>query len=208
MTLVHLREAATRFNLLQHSFYTRWTAGELTLDELRAYAGEYHHVVAAMPRWLELMAAQDPAHGDTLLGHARDEAAHVSMWDDFAEALGCDRAALASAVPNAATGSLIGAGDQLVAAGRGAEVLWALESQAPAVSEAKLAGLRQHYAIDGGPAARYFEVHTSMDIRHTRELERLLEPGSASPAPGAAAEQVLRGLFDLLTSVEREGVAA
>ena len=208
MTLVHLRDAATRFNLLQHSFYTRWTAGELSLDELRDYAAEYRHVVAAMPRWLAAMAVQDPGHADTLRGHAREEAAHVPMWDDFAEALGCDRASLASAAPNAATGSLLAAGDELVAAGRGAEVLWALESQAPAVSEAKLTGLREHYAIDGGRAARYFEVHTTMDIRHTRELESLLEARPGSAAPGAAAEMVLERLFGLLSSVERQGVAA
>ena len=200
-----LRDAASRFNLLQHSFYTRWTAGELSREELQAYAGEYHHVVAAMPRWLEDMAAGDPEHRATLRTHAREEAAHVSMWDDFAEALGCNREALASDQPNAATSALLAAGDELVAAGRGAEVLWALESQAPGVSEAKLEGLRAHYQMDGGPGTRYFEVHTTMDLRHTRELEALLA-GDATAGP--AAERVLGGLYELLTSVEREAVTA
>jgi pyrroloquinoline quinone (PQQ) biosynthesis protein C len=130
------------------------------------------------------------------------------MWDDFAEALGCDRATLESGTPNAATGALLASGDELVAAGRGAEVLWALESQAPAVSEAKLAGLREHYAMDGGAGTRYFEVHTTMDIRHTRELESLLTSAAGAEPAGPAAERVLAGLYGLLSSVEREAVTA
>jgi len=208
MSLSQLHAAADRYNLLKHSFYTRWTAGDLTGDELRAYAGEYHHVVAAMPRWLEQMAAASPGHAANLRVHAREEAGHVALWDDFAVALGCDRTALAADVPNQATRSLLAAGDELIAAGHGAEVLWALESQAPAVSEAKLEGLRKHYGFAGGTATRYFEVHTTMDVRHTRELEAVLEADAAVATPGAGAERMLAGLYGLLSSVEREAVPA
>ena len=207
MSLTQLRATAARFNLLQHSFYTRWTAGELSREELQAYAGEYHHVAAAMPGWLDQMASQDPAHAPSLRRHAREEAAHVPMWDDFSEALGCDRAALQTSPPNHATRALLECADGLVAAGRGAGVMWAVESQAPAVSEAKLAGLRQHYGLDGGAATRYFEVHTTMDVAHTRELEKLVEAGAPAAGHAEAAELVLRGMFGLLSSVEHEAVA-
>ena len=151
-----------------------------------------------MPGWLGEMAVQDPGHAATLRTHAREEAAHVPMWDDFAEALGCERASLDARTPNPATSALLAAGDELVAAGRGAEVLWALESQAPAVSEAKLDGLRAHYAMDGGRGTRYFEVHTTMDVRHTRELEALIALEPIAETTGPAAERVLAGLFGLL----------
>ncbi len=37
-----------RWNVLEHPFYTRWSAGELTLDELALYAGQYRHAVTAL----------------------------------------------------------------------------------------------------------------------------------------------------------------
>jgi len=207
MSLTQLRATASRFNLLQHSFYTRWTAGDLSREELQAYAGEYHHVAAAMPDWLEEIATQDPAHADSLRRHAREEAAHVALWDDFAEALGCDRDTIRTTPPNHATRALLESANRLVAAGQGLGVMWAVESQAPAVSAAKLSGLRQHYGIDRGAAARYFEVHATMDVAHTRELEALVEADAARAGQPEAAAMVLEGLFGLLSSVEREAVA-
>src|SRR5260370_35425503 len=35
--------------LLAHPFYQRWLAGELTLDDLRSYAGQYYKFKAAFP---------------------------------------------------------------------------------------------------------------------------------------------------------------
>jgi pyrroloquinoline-quinone synthase len=201
MSLIEMRAAAARYDLLKHSFYTRWTAGELSLGELRSYATEYHHVVMAMPRWLEQMAVRTPAEGPGLMAHAREEAAHVPMWDDFAVALGCDRGSVERSVPGEAATKLLATGDELVASGRGAEALWALESQAPAVSAAKLQGLRAHYGMSGGPGTRYFELHTTLDVRHTRELEVLVAGDHGS---GDAAEAVLERLHGLLSSVERE----
>ena len=37
-----------RWNVLDHSFYTRWSAGELSRADLATYAGEYRHVVVAL----------------------------------------------------------------------------------------------------------------------------------------------------------------
>ena len=65
--------ARERWNVLEHPFYTRWENGELTHDELARYAGEYRHAVVALAR-----AAR------TAGLHAEEEAAHISLWDDFA----------------------------------------------------------------------------------------------------------------------------
>jgi pyrroloquinoline-quinone synthase len=207
MSIHQMRATARRHDLLLHSFYQRWTRGELSLDELQDYACQYSLVVRAMPRWLDQMAAASDAP-DELRTHAREEAAHVEMWADFAGALGIDRAALEATRPNQATERLLETGDDLVGRGDGAAALWALEAQTPAVSVEKLKGLREHYGIQGS-GARYFEVHRTMDVRHTAELEELVaaRPAVDSAAPEAADAMGTR-LWDLLTSVEREVVSA
>src|SRR5689334_10219271 len=43
-----VEQARERYNVLEHPFYTRWSAGELTLEELAAYAGQYRHAVVAL----------------------------------------------------------------------------------------------------------------------------------------------------------------
>ena len=49
-----------RWNLLEHSFYQRWTQGTLTRDELCDYVLQYAHVVRAVPAWLEQVRGGDP----------------------------------------------------------------------------------------------------------------------------------------------------
>ncbi|MEA2683460.1 MAG: pyrroloquinoline-quinone synthase [Chloroflexota bacterium] len=203
MSIDELKAAATRWDLLKHSFYRRWTSGDLSMAELQDYASQYNFVVAAMPRWLAQAAETDPQDQPTLLAHARDEAAHIPMWADFAHAVGVSEEALAATMPNAATQALLQLGDDLVATGRGAAAVWALEAQTPRVSVEKLAGLSQ-YGVESGPGTRYFEVHRTMDVRHSEELERVIAGRPAtSDAPDAAAE-MSAALWDILTSVEAE----
>lgn len=202
MSIELMKAEADRWDLLRHSFYTRWTSGELTMAELQDYACQYAFVVEAMPRWLADAAAADPENRATLGRHAREELPHVEMWRDFARAVGVTDNDTASAVPNPATRRLLDLGDDLVARGRGAAAVWALENQMPRVSVEKLAGLGQ-YGVDPGPGTRYFEVHRAMDVRHAEELEEVV-----SARPGAdqasAAGAMSEALWGILTSVEAE----
>ena len=43
------------YDLLTHSFYRAWTAGELTSNDLREYAAEYWHHVSAFPTYLSAL---------------------------------------------------------------------------------------------------------------------------------------------------------
>ena len=43
-----LETVRDRWNVLQHPFYERWSAGELTREELATYAGQYRHAVVAL----------------------------------------------------------------------------------------------------------------------------------------------------------------
>jgi pyrroloquinoline-quinone synthase len=82
-----LDETRRATNVLEHPFYLRWSAGELSARELARYAGEYRHAVVALAETSALAAREAPAvHTDELSAHAREEAAHVALWDAFARA--------------------------------------------------------------------------------------------------------------------------
>jgi pyrroloquinoline-quinone synthase len=209
MSSGELRAVAKRWDLLTHGFYQRWVAGELTLDELQDYACQYHQVVKAIPGWMRQAADADIDNRASLSGHADEEEAHVEMWADFAISLGVSADKLTGTRPNPSTAALLEAGERLTARGQGAAVVWALEAQTPAVSVAKLDGLREHYGIDAGNGGRYFELHQTMDIDHADELERVIESDAAlSAVAPSAADTMLEGLWNLLSSVERPPVPA
>ena len=79
-----LDDVRARWNVLEHPFYARWAAGELTREDLAVYAGQYRHAVVALA---EATAHAAGAAGSfELAAHAGEEAAHVALWDDFAGA--------------------------------------------------------------------------------------------------------------------------
>ena len=189
-----LDDVTARWNLLEHSFYQRWTQGTLTHDELCDYVGQYAHVVRAVPGWLEQVRGGD----DTEVAlHAAEEQTHVALWNRFGEALGLSPASIRLTPANAATARLIQRGDELAAKGEAAPAVWALEVQTPAVAGAKLAGLSAFYGIGPDSGGEYFAVHQHLDVEHAAELRALCADGSSE-----AAALMSEALWDLLTSVE------
>src|SRR5436309_13164978 len=73
-----------RWNVLDHPFYTRWSQGTLSRDELAYYSGQYRHAVVALAEATRHAADAEPA----LEPHAAEEAAHVELWDGFVAAVG------------------------------------------------------------------------------------------------------------------------
>jgi pyrroloquinoline-quinone synthase len=197
-----LEEVARKYDLLRHSFYQRWAAGELSRDELDDYAGQYAHVVAGLPRWLSAAADAESENGRLLRAHALEESNHLALWDAFAKALNPSRdAALDPANP--ATCELLRRCDALAASGQGMAVAWAFEAQSPQVSETKLEGLRAHYGIDADSGGQYFAIHARRDVDHRQELAAMIETSPDGDAPVAAADAALAALWDVLTSVEK-----
>jgi pyrroloquinoline-quinone synthase len=185
-------EARRRWDVLRHPFYERWECGELTRDELSFYAGEYRHAVVALAR------AASVAGDDE---HAREEAEHVAVWDDFAAAV----EAPLGREPTSETSQCAAAwspSDRF----RALAVLYAIESAQPAISRTKLAGLVEHYGFaTDDPAAEYFRLHAERDIEHARAArEALAEAPPAQAAELAAvAERALEANWRLLDGVER-----
>lgn len=195
-----IEAARSRHDVLQHPFYTRWSAGELTTEELARYSGQYRHAVEAIADLSDQVAAELPAHGD-LAGHAEEERQHVALWDGFVAAVDGD----CTAQPTAETTGCVEVWTErdgaLAAVGR----LYAIESGQPQISKTKLEGLAEHYGIEDEAGTRYFTVHRGRDVEHAAEGRELLEELIAGPADEdvvvAAAERAFEANWRLLDGV-------
>lgn len=205
--LARIDAARAATDVLQHPFYRRWSAGELSDEELGRYAGQYRHAVVALADASDEAARRGGAHAAGLARHAAEERDHVALWDAFASACG----AQPDATPLAGTADCTRAwrgGEHLL---ERLAVLYAIEASQPAISQTKLDGLRDHYGrVAEGPATEYFAVHAVRDVEHAHEAGRLIEELLAGEEDAEAradrmvahAEAALRGNWRLLDSVE------
>lgn len=195
-----IEEARARHDVLQHPFYIRWSAGELTSEELARYSGQYRHAVAAIAELSEEAAERLPEHPE-LAGHAAEERAHVAMWDGFVDAVGGD----SSAAPTAETTQCVEVWTERDGALTALARLYAIESGQPEISKTKLEGLAAHYDVDSESGTRYFTVHRGRDVEHAAEGRELLEELIRTPADEdevvAAAEAAFEANWRLLDGV-------
>jgi len=193
-----------RWNVLEHPFYERWSAGALSRDDLARYAGQYRHAVVALAEAADRAAhAAGEAEFARLAAHAGEEAAHVSLWDDFAAAAGSDGPQPAAPETAACADAWAGPGRDLLGH---LVALYAVESAQPAISRVKADGLRAHYGFPAGPATAYFDLHAERDVEHAAEGRDLIAArleGVDEDALVAEAEAVLRANWQLLDGVER-----
>lgn len=196
-----IEEARARWNVLEHPFYVRWSAGELTREELAHYSGQYRHATAAIARLSATVAESAPeAERAELRRHAEEEEAHVALWDGFVEAVGGE----AAAAPTPETQECVEA--WTAADGRLSQLvrLYAIESGQPAISQTKREGLAAHYGIGDGPGNEYFRVHEKADVEHAAEGRSLIEAHLADTDPDrlvAAAEAAFKANWRLLDGV-------
>lgn len=167
-----IEEARARWNVLEHPFYQRWSAGELSRDELARYSGQYRHATQALAALS--VAAADTApeeEREELRRHAAEEEAHVGLWDGFVSAVGGD----AEAEPTSETRECV---DRWTEDGDFASQLvrlYAIESGQPAISKTKREGLAAHYGIGDGPGNTYFRLHERADVEHAAAARELIE---------------------------------
>jgi pyrroloquinoline-quinone synthase len=220
-----LERRTAKYDLLCHPFYKAWTAGELTREDLREYARDYYHHVAAFPEYLGALAARLPegAARTAVLENRDDELGmdaaggrpHDAIWLEFARAMGAEPEDVAAIRPLREVRELIENFESVANAGTPAEALaafYAYESQVPRVAAEKASGLRDRYGADD-TACEYFTLHSTADIYHSRvwreQLDRLIaeEPDQAAPALDAA-ENAAHALWRALDGIEARRQAA
>jgi len=216
-----LEQRIGKYDLLCHPFYQAWTAGELTTEDLRVYAGQYYRQVSAFPTYLSALHArmEDGEARRTVLRNLADEEGigafegrpHSEIWLDFAEGMGADRDEARSAEPLPEVREMVETFRRIAResdAESAMSAFYAYESQVPRVAETKESGLRAHYGADDRTCG-YFTLHKTADVHHSRawrqEVERALT-GAPEQAEKAldAAEAGAQALWSALDGIERE----
>jgi pyrroloquinoline-quinone synthase len=201
-------------HMLNHPFYQRWSAGELTRGELEEYSRQYYPYTLAFPTFVSAMHAHTDDIAirqyllENLIEEERGPENHPELWLRFCEALGVDRADVKSTTANAATTDLIACMRDLARSEKlheGLAALYAYESQIPAVAKAKIDGLAAWYGITEPRDISFFSVHMEADVLHSQTARELLEticdtPEKCEEAREAAA-QTVNALYRFLDAV-------
>ncbi len=207
--LARIDQARRECNVLEHPFYQRWSAGELSAEELGFYAGEYRHAVVALAQASDSAAAKaGMEHRAGLERHAAEEQSHVALWDEFAKAARADAGPALAETDECSRAWT--AGEDLL---ERLAVLYAIEASQPEIAQTKLEGLVERYGYTPeGPAVEYFTLHATLDIEHARQARELIEELMSSEETEAQeqaermvarATAALHGNWTLLDGVDR-----
>lgn len=198
-TWERIERSRQRWDVLRHPFYQRWSAGELTADELACYSGQYRHAVEAIAT-LSADAADAIPERPELRRHAAEELGHVRLWDGFVEQAGGDAGDPATAETAECVRSWTADGPVAEKLAR----LYAIESGQPPISRTKREGLLDRYGFADGAGTAYFRVHETRDVEHAAEVRELIAELGAEADPDAlvaAAESAFRANWRLLDGV-------
>jgi pyrroloquinoline-quinone synthase len=194
-----IEDARDSCNVLCHPFYERWSAGDLTIEELGRYSGQYRHAVGAIATMSAAAAAAAPERSE-LTRHAAEELGHLRLWDGFVASVEGD--VDDEATPETADCVDAWTSDRELLPTMA--TLYAIESGQPAISRTKLEGLRSFYGIEDPAATAYFRVHESRDVEHAAEARALIEEladGRDGDDVVAAATAAFRANWRLLDGV-------
>lgn len=187
-----LNQSISKYNLLSHPFYLKWSEGTLTLEQLREYAKQYYQFVKHFPRLVSAVHSNcDDAGTRTMLmqnladeeGYKSEFKNHPALWMDFATALGLTPEEINSCVPLKETENLVAGMYQLARSEEsltGLASLYAYESQVPEVALSKIEGLQKYYGITAPESLAYFKIHAEYDVWHSNDELQAIVSGTTT----------------------------
>lgn len=212
-----LDAAIAEYSLLKHPFYQAWSAGTLTNETLRTYAGQYYQFEKRFPTFLSAVHAntENIAHRQQLLENLMEEECgevnHPELWLRFADALGASREETKNANVFPETANLI---ETLRLITReqdtleGVAALYGYESQIPEISHTKIEGLTAHYNVTSDSGLAFFRVHEKADEIHRRAerdlIAELIQSREDEDRAIAAAQRVAIAFYGMLDGIVRE----
>lgn len=153
-------------SLLKHPFYVAWSKGELTLDDMKAYAKEYFQLVRRVPAIVERVRDLAQDHKEELVDHIesnlQDEKDHIELWKRFALSLGISEEELLAHQPSQKALDAVNGLEQAAEEGTFEEAvatMYALERELPEISKTKKEGLSRFYGLESEDAHIYFDEH-------------------------------------------------
>lgn len=169
--------------LLEHPFYQRWERGQVSMDELGAYAAQYRHFERYLPTFLTRLLSDLPAGSSreliaaNLADEKGDPVPHLEMFERFASAVGAQEATMSSS-----TMHLLGTYDELLAEAPTAALAGfiAYECQASEISHRKADGLRRFHGLSLGDVS-FWEHHAAVDVKHREWTLRAVEDSADDP---------------------------
>jgi len=218
--LTALEQRIARYDLLCHPYYKAWTAGQLTRDDLREYAADYYHHVAAFPAYLSALHSRLD-DGETrravlrnLCGEEIDGRPHSELWLDFAEGMGADRDEVRGREPLPEVRELIDGFRRIARKGSTAK-LW--PPSTPMSRRCRASRRRRPTVLPIAMAADartcgYFTLHQFADVEHSHVWRELLSAEIASHPDRAdaalnAAETAAQSLWRALDGIEARRMA-
>lgn len=171
-------------SLLKHKFYQLWSAGSLSMEDLRGYSKEYFQLVKAVPDFVRNVLEQVPLEDEqnfeqvnTIKRNLEEEMQHVAPWVSFAESIGVTRNDLYDYECSKKTKDAVLNMSWLTrrSLASGISTLYTFEKQLPEISVKKIEGLVNFYGIQNDRALDYFMIHQKVDIEHAEIWRYLLE---------------------------------
>ncbi len=201
-------------HLLKHPFYQAWSAGKLSLNNLRDYACQYYHHVDAFPRYVSATHSncRDFEARKILLENLNDEEgmngldSHPVLWLQFTQGLGLSDATVISSKLFPETKEFI---DEFMALSRssyaeGLGALYAYERQIPQTAASKITGLKQFYNISDELTLKFFLVHREADVEHSEATKLLIRklPTEEKIAAEKASKKIAQSIWNMLSGIQ------
>ncbi|NJP09571.1 MAG: CADD family putative folate metabolism protein [Leptolyngbyaceae cyanobacterium RU_5_1] len=206
-----LQSVIDQKHLLKHPFYVAWTEGRLTREQLKHYAIQYFQNVLAFPTYVSAVHFNTPHFKtsiavrqellENLIEEERGSQNHPALWRRFSEALGATDAELIETEVLPTTENLVSTFRQLCLNSpfyAGLAALFTYESQIPAISTTKIAGLQRFYGMTNPDEYRFFSVHQSADEWHAEVELKTIEEYADTPDKQAEVLNVATQAADAL----------